>query len=102
MQRELSAEPTEGLFLPAFRKSDNPSVKNCVFATSPYTGEALNSGSPFNGTPYAISLSCKQDREDNDMRGYYTHGGYYGLVSGKYMLFASESDYYDYMSGENA
>ena len=24
------------------------------------------------------------------MRGYYTHGGYYGLVSGKYMLFASE------------
>lgn len=36
------------------------------------------------------------------MCGYYTHGGYYGLVSGKYMLFASESDYYDYMSGENA
>ncbi len=59
-------------------------------------------GSPFNGTPSAVSLSCKQDREDNDMRGYYTHGGYYGLVSGKYMLFASESDYYDYMSGENA
>ena len=36
------------------------------------------------------------------MRGYYTHGGYYGLVSGKYMLFASESDYYYYMSGGNA
>ena len=36
------------------------------------------------------------------MRGYYTNGGYYGLVNGRYMLFASESDYFDYMSGENA
>lgn len=36
------------------------------------------------------------------MRGYYTDGGYYGFVSGKYMLFASEGDYYDYMTGENA
>ena len=31
------------------------------------------------------------------MRGYYTHGGYYGLVDGRYMLFASETDYYEYM-----
>ena len=41
-------------------------------------------------------------KEDGKMRGYFTHGGYYGLVNGKYMLFASESDYYNYMSGENA
>jgi hypothetical protein len=40
--------------------------------------------------------------EDTAMRGYYTYGGYYGFVSGKYMLFASEGDYYDYMTGENA
>ena len=32
------------------------------------------------------------------MRGYYTNGGYYGLVNGRYMLFASESDYFDYMN----
>lgn len=29
------------------------------------------------------------------MRGYYTASGYYGLVDGKYRLFASESDYYE-------
>lgn len=31
------------------------------------------------------------------MRGYFTNGGYYGMVDGRYMLFASEADYYDYM-----
>ena len=29
------------------------------------------------------------------MRGYYTANGYYGLLDGKYTLFASESDYYE-------
>ena len=29
------------------------------------------------------------------MRGYYTSNGYYGLLNGKYSLFASESDYYE-------
>ena len=29
------------------------------------------------------------------MRGYYTANGYYGLMDGKYTLFASESDYYE-------
>lgn len=32
------------------------------------------------------------------MRGYYIPSGYMGLVHGKYMLFASESDYRDYIS----
>ncbi len=31
------------------------------------------------------------------MRGYFTANGYYGLVNGKYRLFASESDYYEAM-----
>ena len=31
------------------------------------------------------------------MRGYYTNGGYYGRVNGRYILFASESDYFDFM-----
>ncbi len=34
------------------------------------------------------------------MRGYYTNGGYYGRVDGKYILFASESDYYDFMADD--
>lgn len=32
------------------------------------------------------------------MRGYYTKTGYFGKVDGRYILFASESDYYDFMS----
>ena len=31
------------------------------------------------------------------MRGYFTAGGYYGLVNGQYRLFASESEYYETM-----
>ena len=30
------------------------------------------------------------------MKGYYTSQGYYGFVSGKYILFADESEYYEY------
>ena len=33
----------------------------------------------------------------SDMKGYFTANGYYGLVGGRYVLFASESDYNDYM-----
>jgi len=32
------------------------------------------------------------------MRGYYVPGGYRGLVGGSYVLFASEEDYFDYLS----
>ena len=31
------------------------------------------------------------------MRGYITAGGNYGLVDGKYIIIASESDYYEAM-----
>ena len=32
------------------------------------------------------------------MRGYFTASGYYGLVDGRYQLFASESEYYEMMA----
>lgn len=32
------------------------------------------------------------------MKGYYTQAGYWGLVEGEYMLFASEEDFRDYIS----
>ncbi len=35
------------------------------------------------------------------MRGYFTAGGYFGLVDGKYILFSAESDYYDYYNDED-
>ena len=31
------------------------------------------------------------------MKGYYTGAGYYGLVCGRYILFASEQDYYEFI-----
>ena len=31
------------------------------------------------------------------MKGYSTGNGYMGLVEGRYILFASESEYYDYL-----
>lgn len=31
------------------------------------------------------------------MKGYFVNDGYMGMVEGKYMLFASEEDYRDYV-----
>ena len=31
------------------------------------------------------------------MKGYYTNAGYRGWVGDRYLLFATESDYLDYM-----
>ena len=36
--------------------------------------------------------------EELAMKGFNTSDGYMGLVDGKYILFASESDYYEYMN----
>lgn len=34
------------------------------------------------------------------MRGYFTATGFYGLVDGRYMLFSSETEYYEYLADE--
>ena len=31
------------------------------------------------------------------MKGYYVASGYMGLIDGKFILFASESEYYEYV-----
>lgn len=33
------------------------------------------------------------------MDGYYTSYGYMGLVNGEYMLFATDSEYLEYLKG---
>ena len=48
-------------------------------------------------------IKRKHDRngaemEEMVMKGFYTGNGYMGLVEGRYILFASENDYYDYMN----
>ena len=35
------------------------------------------------------------------MRGYFTAGGYYGMVNGNYVLFSDESEYYEYVNEED-
>lgn len=35
------------------------------------------------------------------MKGFNTSDGYMGLVEGRYILFASESDYYEYMNDQS-
>ena len=54
-----------------------------------------------------IAVHCNHERRLNQkfkemeelvMKGFNTGDGYMGLVNGKYILFASESDYYDYMN----
>ncbi len=45
-------------------------------------------------------MKNKRKREALKMRGYYTTNGFRGLVDGKYVLFASEEDYYDSMADE--
>lgn len=44
-------------------------------------------------------LSCKQgsDKEIFFMKGYITANGYMGLVEDRYILFASEEDYREFM-----
>ena len=34
------------------------------------------------------------------MRGYFTAGGFWGMVDGKYLLFSDESEYYEYVNEE--
>ena len=53
---------------------------------------------------FAILCSERKRRrkEEIKMRGYYVNSGYYGLVHGQYVLFASESDYFDTMEEEAA
>lgn len=36
--------------------------------------------------------------EELAMKGFNTSDGYMGLVEDRYILFASESDYYEYMN----
>lgn len=45
---------------------------------------------------FAEILSALLQKGDR-MKGYNTPEGYMGLVKGKYQLFASESEYYEYM-----
>ncbi len=50
---------------------------------------------------YAVHRRKPKDRKKEVpiMRGYFTPNGYRGLIGGRYVLFASETDYYEAMDG---
>lgn len=35
------------------------------------------------------------------MRGYFTAGGYYGMVDGRYLLFSDETEYFEYVESQS-
>ena len=47
-------------------------------------------------------LCAERKKEAHTMKGYYTGNGFYGCVDGRYVLFSSESDYYECMEDEAA
>lgn len=49
---------------------------------------------------FSIIIGTEKNREGYYMKGYYTGSGYCGYVDGRYVLFSSESDYYDSMESE--
>ena len=48
-----------------------------------------------------IMQTSKKTEEGFPMRGYFTAGGFYGLVDGRYLLFSDESEYYEYLREED-
>ena len=42
-------------------------------------------------------ITSKKSKEDWQMKGYNTSNGYMGYVEGKYILFASEQEYFEFM-----
>ncbi len=62
----------------------------------------LNAFVPTYGTEHRVfSNQVKEsngDEEADRMKGFHTSTGYMGLVEGRYILFTSESDYYEYMN----
>ena len=51
---------------------------------------------------FYVRLCTERKRRRTKMKGYYAGNGYYGYVDGRYVLFSSESDYYEMMEDEAA
>ena len=47
--------------------------------------------------PYTRTKVREKVKETDIMKGYAVESGYMGYVDGEYMLFASETDYADYV-----
>lgn len=64
------------------------------------SGTDIHSGSQVHDRPADRSGCGMNGKRRNVMKGYVTAGGYMGYIDGRYILFASEAEYADYMSDE--
>jgi hypothetical protein len=46
-------------------------------------------------------IQPSKEKEDMIMRGYFTAGGYYGMVDGRYLLFSDETEYFEYLESQS-
>lgn len=47
---------------------------------------------------YPVNRKQENGKERGKMKGYYTQNGYWGYAEGRYVLFATEEDYLDYLA----
>lgn len=75
------------------------SLKNTPIRTQNRSGTTWMSGFMYSHLFYTgnIRKSKKVIKEDWQMKGYNTSNGYMGYVDGKYLLFASDTEYFEFM-----
>ena len=62
-------------------------------------GERVRAIQEINKKSPAGASCWNSERRRHPMKGYVTSAGYMGLVDGQWILFATESDYLEYLTG---
>ena len=97
MQKAIVFRAYNGAEIIDARPEAEIAYENMRYAEQLYTKRNKRKIKPHKS--FAEILSALLQKGDR-MKGYSTPEGYMGLVKGKYQLFVSENDYYEYMKGE--
>ena len=94
MQKAIIFTAYNGMEIIDPRPEAEIAYSNMKYAEQLYTKRNKRKIKPHKS--FAEILSVLLQKGDR-MKGYNTPEGYMGLVKGKYQLFASETEYYEYM-----
>ena len=94
MQKAIVYRAYNGMEIIDPRPEAEIAYSNMKYAEELYTKRNKRKIKPHKS--FAEILSALLQKGDR-MKGYSTPEGYMGLVKGKYQLFASETEYYEYM-----
>ena len=94
MQKAIIFTAYNGMEIIDPRPEAEIAYSNMKYAEQLYTKRNKRKIKPHKS--FAEILSALLQKGDR-MKGYNTPEGYMGLVKGKYQLFASETEYYEYM-----